>query len=164
MEEDKIIEEIFNTILRNGWGEFSPFDNREFSRAAIGLKSKGYLVTPHINTNIYEVTRIGEEVLQSGGWKSYSLMKAKEKKILEDKQFYEYKISKFKYYTLWPALVLGIIGGIYSIVEMVKSSSENNKPKTEKSAPENGSKKLDTVKKITPVSAEILSVSTTVSK
>nr|WP_294921775.1 hypothetical protein [uncultured Flavobacterium sp.] len=130
MEEDEINEEIFNTILRNGWTDISPFDNREYSRVAIALKCKGYLVTPHINTNIFELSKTGEEVLQAGGWKSYNLAKAKEKKILDDKQFYEYKISKFKYYTLWPALVLGIVGGIYSIVEMAKSYAES-KPKIE---------------------------------
>jgi hypothetical protein len=124
MEEDEIIEEIFGTILRNGFADISPFENREYSRVAIGLKGKGYLVTPHVNINIYEPSKTGEEVLQSGGWKSHNLVKAREKKILDDKQFYEYKISKFKYYTLWPALVLGIIGGVYSIVEMAKSYSE----------------------------------------
>lgn len=130
MEEAEINEEIFNAILRNGWTEISPFDNREYSRAAIALKGKGYLVTPHTNTNIYEISKTGEEVLQAGGWKSYNLAKAKEKKIIDDKQFYEYKISKFKYYTLWPAMILGVIGGIYSIVEMAKSYAES-KPKIE---------------------------------
>ena len=130
MEKDEINEELFNAILKNGWVDVSPFDNREYSRAAIALKGKGYLVTPHANTNIYELSKTGEEVLQAGGWKSYNLAKAKEKKILDDKQFYEYKISKFKYYTLWPALILGVIGGIYSIVEMAKSYAEI-KPKIE---------------------------------
>jgi hypothetical protein len=159
MEEDEIIEEIFDAILRNGFAETSPFENREYSRVAIGLKGKGYLVTPNININIYELSKTGEEVLQAGGWKSHNLAKAKEKKILDDKQFYEYKISKFKYYTLWPALVLGIIGGIYSIVEMAKSysekkhkiesSSEQHKSHISSESPKKAndlnSKKIDTV-------------------
>lgn len=130
MEEEEINEAIFNAILRNGWIEISPFDNRDYSRVAIALKGKGYLITPHINTNMYEISKTGEEVLQAGGWKTYNLAKAKEKKIIDDKQFYEYKISKFKYYTLWPAMILGVVGGIYSIVEMAKSYAES-KPKIE---------------------------------
>jgi len=130
MEEDEISEEIFNSFLINGWTNISVFDNINYSKAATALKGKGYLVTPHINTNIYELSKTGKEVLQAGGWKSYNLAKAREKKIVDQKQFYEYKISKFKYYTLWPALTLGVIGGVYSIVEMAKSYSES-KPKTE---------------------------------
>jgi hypothetical protein len=131
MEEDEIIEQIFNILLGSGFVEMSPYNIPELSRAAMGLKGMGYLLTPHKNTNIYELSKSGEEVLQAGGWKSYTLMKAREKKILDDKQFYEFKISKFKYYTLWPALVLGIVGGIYSIVEMAKSYTENKISKIE---------------------------------
>ena len=130
MEEDEISEEIFNSILINGRTNISAFDNINYSKVAIALKGKGYLVTPHINTDIYELSKTGEEVLQAKGWKSYNQAKAREKKIIDQKQFYEYKISKFKYYTLWPALILGVIGGVYSIVEMAKSYSER-KPKTE---------------------------------
>lgn len=127
---DKITEEIFSTILEKGQFQ-AYYQYPEKTKHAIVLKSKGFLITPYENSSIYVPSKTGEEVLQLGGWENYNKEKDKKKRISDKKEHYEFQMAKLKYYTFWPALFLGSIGGVYSIMEIIKSYKEDNKPKTE---------------------------------
>jgi hypothetical protein len=69
--------------------------------------------------------------LQNGSWKSYIKAKIKKQKSIDDQVHFESSMSKLKYYTFCPALFLGSIGGINTIIEIVKYYKEYNKTKTE---------------------------------
>jgi len=77
------------------------------------------LVTkPHEDGSIFLSER-GRDISINGGWNKYlqtkKEIKDKERKKLE----YDLKISKFKSKTVFPALILGSIGGIYSIIKII---------------------------------------------
>lgn len=126
---DDIAEDIFNIILAYGFCDTTT--NFEQIKCAMALKVKGYLITPHTNDNIYEPSKLGEEVLQNGSWKLYIKAKNKKQKALDDQIHFESRMSKLKYYTFWPALFLGSIGGVHTIIEIVKYYKEDNKTKIE---------------------------------
>lgn len=127
---NEIIEEIFNTILQRGSFE-AYYQYPDHTKTAIGLKGQGYLISPHVNPNIYLPSKLGEEVLQSGGWKSYIEQKEKQRLQLDKMQHYEFQNVKLKYYSFWPVLILATIGGVYSSIQIINSLS-TPKPNTER--------------------------------
>jgi hypothetical protein len=128
---NELSEEIFNKILLEGNFCLELKRYTEFKKTAIILKSLGYLETPHVNPDIFSPTELGKLVLQSGGWKDYNKNKKQQKEKDDKKEHYELQNIKFKYYSFWPVLVLSLIGGVYSIIQIAKSLKEENKNKTE---------------------------------
>jgi len=128
---DDIAEYIFKAALNRG-NVNTMNATQDEKKCAIALKSQGYFHNPHINMDIFELTKLGEEVLQSGGWKEYKDSKRKQKEKTEKKDHYELQMSKLRYYTFWPVLFLGSIGGVYSIIQITKSLTEEKKEKIEK--------------------------------
>ncbi|MCC9016944.1 hypothetical protein [Flavobacterium lipolyticum] len=120
---DDIAEEIFEIIQRTGYCE--PITDWEQIKCAVVLKNQGYLNTPRVNTEIYESTVLGQEVLQIGSWKKYIKAKNKKQKNLERKEYYDSLMSRLKFYTFWPVLILGAIGGVNSIIDVEKKYREN---------------------------------------
>lgn len=126
----ELSEEIFNAILLQGNFCLTLLKYLEYKQNATILKSLGYLETPHINTDIFLPTELGKLVLQEGGWKNYTKTKNQQKNKYAKKEHYELQNIKFKYYSFWPMLILSLIGGIYSIIQITKSLQEENISKT----------------------------------
>ncbi|HRE78282.1 MAG TPA: hypothetical protein PLL09_10715 [Flavobacterium sp.] len=126
---DEHVESIFATLLING--QITAGFNNPSRTVVLMLKSKGYLITPYVNPDIFEPSDLGREVLQCSSWKSYIEKKDLKEKRLIEKEILDLKISRFKYYTLWPALILGVIGGFYSIFNIIKSFAEKPPTKIE---------------------------------
>lgn len=129
--DSELSEEIFCAILLQGEFCLSLLKYLEYKKNATILKSLGYLETPYKNTDIFLPTELGKLVLQAGGWKDYTKAKNQEKEKYDKKEYYELQNIKFKYYSFWPMLVLSLIGGTYSIIQITKSLQEENKSKME---------------------------------
>jgi len=83
--------------------------------------------------NTYKLTMFGKELFEKGNSiKNHIERKEKEhktelenEKIKNKNTLIEYKMSKWKYYTFWPIFIIGLLGGIYSIVSIVQNFKEN---------------------------------------
>ena len=71
------------------------------------------------NDLLYQVSRTTKtcRFLEEGG-----LVKEFEKgEKLRRQEHYEYSLSRWKYKTFWPLLIFGLFGGVYSMVDAIRS-------------------------------------------
>ena len=64
---DKYAVRIMETCAANAFIDVSQFPDPFFRLNATTLKASGYLQTPHLNKEIFELTPLGQKAISDGG-------------------------------------------------------------------------------------------------
>jgi len=65
-----------------------------------------------------KITPKGIEIFNKGGWLKHLEYERIKFIRAEQKEIFDYKISKWEAKTFWPVLILGLFGGIYSAIDL----------------------------------------------
>lgn len=102
------------------------------------------------NEHMLNLTKLGYEIHRKGGWIKH-LYFEKAKVYKEDKKnAYDFYYSRLRYWTFWPALILGAFGGIYSgynLITKITDTKPEQKVSKVNSPKVNILKKADTINK-----------------
>lgn len=65
-----------------------------------------------------KITEKGIEIYKKGGWLKHLELERIKSTRAEQKEIFDYNLSKWKSKTFWPILILGLFGGIYSAIDL----------------------------------------------
>ncbi len=75
----------------------------------------------HVGDTQFTITAKGKKVLRLGGWGNYlKYIELKENRDAQ-KEYYDFLFSKYRYKTFWVVFVLGLFGGVYSLVDFIST-------------------------------------------
>ena len=75
------------------------------------------------------LTKFGKKVISHyGGWLKYLEIEKIKSHRIERKNIFDFRISKFQYYTFWPVFIFAFVGFGFSIFNLI--NDQENKDKT----------------------------------
>jgi len=73
-----------------------------------------------------KITAKGIEIHKKGGWLKHLELERIKSVRAEQKEIFDYNLSKWKSKTFWPILILGLFGGIYSAIDLYEKVISKN--------------------------------------
>ena len=80
---------------------------------------------PISNRKIFALTKFGNEVMETGGWLKYVELEKIAKDRKEKKEYFELRMTKWKYHTFWWFFGLACFGGLYSAYDIIDKLRTN---------------------------------------
>jgi len=77
------------------------------------------------NDKMLDLTKLGYEIVRKGGWTEHLKREKIKVKRTDRKDFFDFKVSKFKYHTFWLFFGIAIIGfglGVFNFIGNLKPS------------------------------------------
>ena len=128
---DKYIDEILKDISKNFWysekSSHNFSDNEEgkkYRKALFFLKENGFVEKLH--NSQYKATNITLN-LKDNNWKEYLEKQRIKERQKEQKENFDFFISKFKFWTWWVPLLISAISLYISISKSSKNINKNQK-------------------------------------
>ena len=132
MSDDQVIDRILSTLC-----ETETLFVAEFTIDELGLDEQAYhaivdqleaedLATPGNPRQFMTITHFGRQVCKDGGWLAHVSRLKKQRQTKEqndfieaEKRIHETTLARWKVATFWPALAIGLLGGICGIISLV---------------------------------------------
>ena len=121
---EKYIDEIISKGAENEYFEMQSRHNFEidseyklYLKAIVFLKQKNIIIKG--TKSGYELSEIAIDIKNDGGWKEYNIKQLKIKHRNELKVEYDFILSKWKVKTFWPLFIIAILGGLYSLYDVI---------------------------------------------
>lgn len=129
-EIDRILEKVKNEInfsIESAYNFKTPKEHNLYKKAFILLKTKGFI---ELGRNGYEITEIGMDVLELGGWDKYLEYLTQEKKDKKEKKRIEFekskidlRLKKWQLKTFWWIFGFAFIGSGFSFYNFINNLS-----------------------------------------
>lgn len=129
---DKYIDEILEKASKNiTYVSKSKYDfeldeeHDLYEKALLLLEHEGFL--EYKGKSQYKITKLGLNVNKQGGWKKYLKNQEIREQRKEQKENFDFFISKFKFWTWWVPLLISVISLYISISKSSKNTNKNQK-------------------------------------
>ena len=129
-EIDRILEKVKNEInfsIESAYNFETPEKHNLYKKAFILLKTKGFI---ELVRNGYEITEIGIDVLELGGWNKYLKYLEQEKKDKKEKKRIDFekskidlRLKKWQVKTFWWIFGFAFIGSGFSFYNFINNLS-----------------------------------------